>query len=119
MSFEARSVADLTGPAASSVKVKFLFFWGHQPERDGSAGAGCLSQWAPTPFTVDGVTFATAEHWMMWSKARLFGDEATAERVLAAPHPKAAKDLGGRAAGFDQQTWNDHRFGIVVDGYVA
>jgi ribA/ribD-fused uncharacterized protein len=26
------------------VTVKYLYFWGHQPERDGSVGSGCLSQ---------------------------------------------------------------------------
>jgi ribA/ribD-fused uncharacterized protein len=61
-----------------------------------------LSQWWPAPFTVDGLVFATAGHYMMWRKATLFGDDATAERILAAPHPHAAKALGGRVAGFDQ-----------------
>ena len=28
-------------------RYKFLFFWGHQPQADGSIGAGCLSQWWP------------------------------------------------------------------------
>ncbi|GIJ81264.1 hypothetical protein SAMN05443287_12014 [Micromonospora phaseoli] len=41
------------------------------------------------------------------------------ERVLTAPHPHAAKTLGGRVAGFDQQTWDEHRFDIVVAGNLA
>jgi len=43
-------------------RVKFLLFWGHRPERDGRIGRGFLSQWRPAAFTVDGRTFATAEH---------------------------------------------------------
>ncbi|WP_433824423.1 NADAR family protein [Actinoplanes sp. CA-015351] len=116
MSATARSVTDLL---KTDTKLKYLYFWGHQPERDGSVGAGCLSQWSAESFTVDGRRFSTAEHYMMWRKATLFGDEDTAERILAAPHPKAAKDLGGRATGFDQQTWNEHRFAVVVDGNLA
>ncbi|WP_317041734.1 hypothetical protein [Tenacibaculum agarivorans] len=25
--------------------LKFLFFWGHQPNKDGSIGKSCFSQW--------------------------------------------------------------------------
>ena len=114
-----RTVADLTAARAAGPKPKFLFFWGHQKERDGGVGAGCLSQWYPARFTVDGVTFATAEHYMMWRKAVLFGDGAMAERILAAGHPHQAKQLGGRVAGFDQQVWNEHRIPIVVAGNTA
>ncbi|OJF11648.1 NADAR family protein [Couchioplanes caeruleus] len=114
-----RSVPGLIAAEATQDRIKFLFFWGHQPERDGGIGAGCLSQWWAAPFTVDGVEFATAEHYMMWRKATLFDDHGMAERILAAPHPKAAKALGGRVAGFDQRTWDEHRFPIVVAGNLA
>ncbi|WP_444947727.1 NADAR family protein [Micromonospora ureilytica] len=116
-----RSVGDLAQAQAQAQgqRVKFLFFWGHQPERDGGVGSGCLSQWWPAPFTVDKLRFATAEHYMMWRKATLFGDRAMAEQILAAPHPHAAKVLGGRVAGFDQRTWTEHRFAIVVAGNLA
>lgn len=114
-----RSVADLTAARAAGQRPKFLFFWGHQEERGGGVGAGCLSQWFPSPFTVEGLTFATAEHYMMWRKAVLFGDAAMAQRILAAGHPQQAKKLGGRVAGFDQQVWDQHRFPIVVAGNLA
>ncbi|MBQ1048182.1 NADAR family protein [Micromonospora sp. C51] len=114
-----RSVPDLLAAQARGERIKFLYFWGHQPEHDGSVGAGCLSQWWPAPFTTDGLVFDTAEHYMMWRKATLFGDDAIAERILTAPHPHAAKALGGRVANFDQQTWDAHRFDIVVAGNLA
>lgn len=97
-------------------RAEFLFFWGHQAERDGSIGAGCLSQWWPVSFVVDELTYASAEHYMMWRKAMLFGDQRTAARILAAPHPGAAKNLGRGVADFDQGVWEAERFGIVVDG---
>jgi hypothetical protein len=93
-----------------------LFFWGHQPNRDGSVGRGCLSQWWQAPFTLDGRTFATAEHYMMWGKAMLFDDERSAERILAAEHPEQAKDLGRGIADFDERRWVEHRYRIVVEG---
>lgn len=114
-----RGVADLHAVLSRGERVKFLFFWGHQPEPDGRIGAGCLSQWWPAPFTVDARRFATAEHYMMWCKATLFGDHAAARKILEAPHPHAAKALGGRVTDFDQQVWDEHRVPIVVAGNVA
>lgn len=98
------------------VRVSFLFFWGHQPERDGSVGKGCLSQWWSAPFEADGHTFATAEHYMMWRKATLFDDARTAARVLDADDPKQAKDLGRQVRNFDKAVWEAHRYDIVVAG---
>ncbi|MBU2665111.1 NADAR family protein [Actinoplanes bogorensis] len=115
MSVMARSVHDLTAYASEN-RVKYLFFWGHQPERDGSVGAGCLSQWWPSSFEADGEEFASAEHYMMWRKAVLFDDDAMAGRILSAPHPKVAKTLGGRVSGFRQEVWDAHRYEIVVSG---
>ena len=71
--------------------TKYLFFWGHTPNRSGAVGKECLSQWFPSPFAVDGVRFATAEHYMMWGKARLFGDAEAAEKIVKANHPRQAK----------------------------
>jgi ribA/ribD-fused uncharacterized protein len=104
---------------ARSDPVKYLFFWGHRPQRDGSVGSGCLSQWWPAGFTVDGIRFRTAEHYMMWCKATLFGDAAMAERILAAPHPRDAKMLGRGVAGYDDRKWAAERFEIVVTGSLA
>ena len=111
-------VAELAARTARGERVKYLHFWGHRPRRDGSVGAGCLSQWWPSPFTVDGVTYATAEHWMMAGKARLFGDEDAARRAVAASHPGEAKNAGRAVRGFDEEVWRRYRFAIVVEGSV-
>ncbi|SFR21953.1 hypothetical protein SAMN04488564_10614 [Lentzea waywayandensis] len=99
--------------------MKYLFFWGHQPERDGRTGKGCLSQWWPCTFVVDGQEFASAEHYMMWRKALLFGDEAVAARVLAARTPAEAKALGREVSGFSDPEWVSARLAIVVEGNLA
>ncbi|MET9549703.1 NADAR family protein [Streptomyces sp. NPDC006627] len=112
------SVEALVGAVRAGQRVKYLYFWGHTPRRDGTLGASCLSQWWPSPFTVDGVTYATAEHWMMAAKARLF-DDADAERaVLAARTPAEAKNAGRLVRGFDEAIWARERFGIVLTGSV-
>ncbi|MEV4004462.1 NADAR family protein [Actinomadura sp. NPDC049753] len=107
-------VAELTRLQEQGTRLRFLFFWGHQ-----TPGRGYLSQWWPSPFTVGGVAYATAEHYMMAEKARLFGDEETAAAVIAASHPRRAKDLGRRVRDFDEQTWRDNRVTIVTKGNEA
>jgi ribA/ribD-fused uncharacterized protein len=102
----------------AGARVKYLHFWGHHPRPHGRIGASCLSQWWPSPFTVDGVAYATAEHWMMAAKARLFRDAEAERRVLAAGHPAEAKKAGRLVRGFDEAIWARERFGIVVEGSV-
>ncbi|WP_069162785.1 NADAR family protein [Nocardia altamirensis] len=113
------TVGELVRARAAGEKVDYLWFWGHQPESSGRIGPSCLSQWWPAPFTVDGLNFATAEHYMMWGKAMVFGDSENAEQVLAAATPKEAKAIGRRVRGFDTQLWATHRFETVVVGNVA
>ncbi|MFR9673962.1 NADAR family protein [Streptomyces sp. TR06-5] len=115
---DADPLGRLLDRVARGERVKYLHFWGHRPLRDGRVGAGCLSQWWPSPFTVDGVEYASAEHWMMSRKARLFGDRDAERRAVAACHPREAKSAGRTVRGFDEEVWRRHRFAIVVEGSV-
>ena len=116
MSAPPSSTAELLRLIGSGVRVKYLFFWGHHPRADGFVGPSCLSQWWPSPFTVDGVEYATAEHWMMAGKARLFEDAEAERRVRTAGHPAEAKKAGRLVRGFDEAVWERERFRIVVEG---
>ncbi|ANZ15993.1 conserved hypothetical protein, ribA/ribD-fused [Streptomyces noursei ATCC 11455] len=111
-----RSVTELIALTATGQRVKYVHFWGHRPPRGGGIGASCFSQWWPSPFTVDDVRYATAEHWMMAGKARLFDDADAERRALAATHPKQAKDAGRTVRGFDEEVWRQHRFDLIVEG---
>ncbi|CAL9610117.1 hypothetical protein SUDANB140_05621 [Streptomyces sp. enrichment culture] len=108
----------LIGRVREGARITYLCFWGHRPLPDGRIGPGCLSQWWPSPFTVAGVAYATAEHWMMAGKARLFEDAEAERRVLAAAHPAEAKKAGRLVRGFDEAVWERERLGIVVAGSV-
>ena len=55
---------------------------------------------------------------MMAEKARLFGDAATLEKILAAPSPKSAKTLGRKVQNFDLAVWTAHCRDIVTRGNV-
>jgi NADAR domain len=93
---DARTVDELLAFVLDGGQPDFLTFWGHRPPTAGGVGNGCLSQWWPVDFTVDGMTYPSAEHFMMAAKALLFGDSETADRIRQAPHPGAAKALGRR-----------------------
>ncbi|WP_433254494.1 NADAR family protein [Streptosporangium sp. CA-135522] len=114
-----RSVAEAVAAERDGRRLRYLFFWGHQPPRGGGVGAGCLSQWWEAAFTAQGRLFRSAEHYMMAHKAWLFGDDETAARILAAEHPGEAKKLGRQVRGFDEDVWNEHRYEIVVRGSTA
>jgi ribA/ribD-fused uncharacterized protein len=106
-------VEDLRSRFNAGEKLKYVFFWGHQPGKNG-VSASCFSQWYSAPFVVDNQRYPTAEHYMMAEKAALFGDHATRTQVLEAPNPGAAKALGRQVRGFDEAVWLENRFSIVA-----
>ena len=116
---DARNADQLRSLIKDGVRPRYLLFWGHQPPAAGGVGKGCLSQWWPVVFTVDGQAYPSAEHFMMAGKAALFGDAETAARIRQSPHPGAAKALGRQVRGFDEQRWAEHRFDLVVTGNLA
>lgn len=64
------------------------------------------------------IVYPTAEHYMMYQKAKLFGDDRIAEEVLggAELHPRTIKTLGRKVKGFDETTWVAERERIVEEG---
>jgi ribA/ribD-fused uncharacterized protein len=116
---QARSVDGLVGAMAAGAHPRCLFFWGHTLKRPGQLDSACLSQWWPAAFETDGNQFRSAEHYMMWRKARLFDDAAKAAQILAARSPAQAKALGRQVANFDDAVWARHRWDVVVTGSVA
>lgn len=71
----------------SGARLKFLCFWGHEASRE-QVGKECLSQWYPAAFSIEGLRFRTAEHFMMYRKAKLFDDEKAAADILSAAQSK-------------------------------
>jgi len=95
---------------------KFLFFWGHQPNKDGSISKTCFSQWWLSSFEVDKVIYKTAEHWMMAQKAELFKDNEVLEKILQAKSPAEAKKLGREVKNYNENLWLAARYDIVKQG---
>jgi len=87
---------------------RFTFFW-----------SGPFSQWALSPFVIDGVTYNCAEQWMMAGKARLFGDTRMEAMIMASPSPRDQKRFGRQVQGFDLTTWKAKAQAIVTEGSMA
>ncbi len=97
-------------------RFDYLFFWGHTGNK---VSKNCLSQWYPAGFEIDGVFYPTAEHYMMASKAALFGDVSMHAKILIAQDAPTVKALGRKISGFDQTIWDANCSQIVIDGNFA
>ncbi|WP_444997380.1 NADAR family protein [Aliikangiella sp. IMCC44359] len=119
-----RSKNELIKFVLNEESVKYLFFWGHTSNSPQTINKTCFSQWFNSPFEIDGVTYSTAEHYMMAEKARLFEGESQLnsqliQQIIEASHPNDAKKLGRQVEEFNNELWCQHRFDIVVNGNMA
>ena len=116
---ETRTIKELIQTFNEGHRPEYVFFWGHTPPEKSSVNQSCLSQWYAASFAVDGTEFLTAEHYMMYCKARLFGDSDAAAKVIQADNPGEAKKIGRTVQGFRQEEWDKHCIEIVVRGNIA
>lgn len=99
----------------TSQDVDYTFFWRGAKPRKG-VSESCMSQWYPSPFSIANLTFPTAEHYMMATKAALHNDEASIDKILKARHPSDAKRLGRKVKNYDDDKWHANRMNVVVTG---
>lgn len=80
---------------------------------------GPFSQFHASRFSVKGREYVCAEQYMHAEKARLFVDEAMAERIMRSDSPHEHKMMGARVTGFDSETWDARKVAIVTAGNLA
>ncbi|KAJ5096117.1 hypothetical protein NUU61_005473 [Penicillium alfredii] len=99
-------------PMTKSLAEKCIFFW--KP----AGNFGEFSQWFRSTFIYDGLKFVTAEQFMMYKKAKLFGNEGIAQEILKSPNlnPARHKKMGRSVKNFNDKVWQRISFSIVVDG---
>lgn len=78
-----------------------------------------FSNWYISDFEVKSVRFNCVEQFIMFCKAKLFGDEVTAGKIMLASHPRDQKALGRAVAGYDEAVWSERRGRIVSHGCYA
>lgn len=94
----------------------FLFFWGHQPSKDGTTTKTCFSQWWISFFNVDGIEYKSAEHFMMAKKAELFDDFEVRNKIINTNSPADVKKLGREVKNYNDTIWTENRYKIVKEG---
>lgn len=98
--------------------LKFIFFWGHTGNNNTVVEKNCFSQWFESPFTVNDITYKTAEHWMMAHKALLFNDSENFEKIIHCNKAAEAKKLGREIMAYNEEIWNTHKYDIVKQGNI-
>ena len=77
---------------------------------------GYLSNWYPAYFHADGINYSSVEQYMMYQKAILFDDLATAEKIVKTNSAAAMKAYGRVVTPFDDEKWGEHRYRVVYRG---
>ena len=95
------------------VTDKHVFFWGEWP-----------SNWYPCVFNAEyegkEYTFYNSEQYFMFVKAKTFGDEENALKILLeGKNPKKAKTYGRMVKNYDDEKWNEIRYKVMVDANMA
>lgn len=87
----------------------------HNPDEEN----GYLSNWAIFYFTVDGITFSSAEQYMMYQKAICFYDSEIAHKILATDDVAEIKKLGRQVLNYNDDIWSEIRQDVVYKGLLA
>lgn len=95
-------------------RPEIMLFYGHAVTDQ--ITETCLSQWYPCEFKEDGITYTSAEQYMMAEKAKLFGDEEIRREILNTVDPKKCKALGRKVKNFDKAVWDKNKEKIVRHG---
>jgi ribA/ribD-fused uncharacterized protein len=77
------------------------------------------SQWYPSRFVINNIEFNCCEQWMMYNKAKIFGDIEIASKILQETDPKIHKELGRKVQNFDVVKWDSVADDIVYEGNLA
>jgi len=87
---------------------EYTFFWG-----------GPFSQWQPSEFKINEITYNCAEQYMMHQKAITFGDLEISQQIMETSSPYAQKKLGRLVRNFDEKKWSEVTYDIVKRGNIA
>lgn len=75
-----------------------------------------FSQWHRCSFEVGDIKFNSAEQYMMFEKAKLFGDFEKANEILKSKNVREQKMLGRQVKGFNENIWKLNAPEIVYKG---
>ena len=80
---------------------------------------GFLSNWYPSPFTVDGVPFTSVEQYLAYEKCLRFGFLQAAARVRNAEDIRIQRKIAGNIPGYVSSVWAGMRQAVLMRGLMA
>ena len=96
--------------AAQQENDQFIAFLGeHSP----------WSNFHQSPFEIDGHRYHSAEQWIQYSKAMLFGDSSTENKILQTDSPQECKRLRYQINGVNNKKWRAEGFELCLKGVEA
>ena len=75
-----------------------------------------LSNFFPSVFTLDNLTYSCVEQYIMAQKALLFNDMESFEAIMLATKPYNMKKIGRKVKNFNDDIWLENRNKILEDG---
>lgn len=86
----------------------YVFFW---------QTSSPFSNWHPAKYTHEGIEFNCSEQGVMYDKAKLFGDDETAQKILECneSEQREMKELGRKIRNFNEDTWNKNKVDIYTN----
>ena len=87
----------------------------HNPNEEN----GYLSNWYLSEFELDGIRYSSIEQYMMYCKAKCFGDEEIAKEILEVTDVAHIKALGRLVKNYNDHHWNGVRQIVVFKGLYA
>lgn len=94
-------------------EVPAVFF--HRPEEPN----GYLSNWYRSPFVLDGISFTSAEQYIMYRKCIMFGDTVSADLILKTDDTAKHQEIGRKAKGYIDKVWEGMRQAAAIRGLLA
>ncbi len=107
------TIASFDKESETTESIQYTFFW-HEYDENGQ-----FSNWYPSQFTVEGVSYKHVEQFIMAQKAKHFGDDLIYRAIMRTDDPSDCKKLGKRVTGFDSLRWDLIRYPILRAGVRA
>jgi ribA/ribD-fused uncharacterized protein len=93
-----------------------ILFGSHVNKKNTTQGEYMLSQWYPSPFSVNEIVYNSSAQWMMARKALLFGDREAYRKIIKADSPDQIKSYSRAITDFDEARWAEYKYEIVREG---
>lgn len=104
------NVQNLCEQYNNGIRFNYVFFWG---------SSDCFSNWYPSDFTINNISYWCTEQYLMAEKARLFNDIEILGKIMNSKDQKEIKDLGRKVHNFDEDIWNKNKEKIMYEGNLA